>query len=56
VNVVTKETKDLLENFWDITQRRVGNPLPTFRDKVSVPSSRAKKNNYKLFFLGLLDP
>jgi hypothetical protein len=29
--------------FWDITQRRVViNCLPTFRDKVAVPSSRVK--------------
>jgi hypothetical protein len=35
--------------FWDITQRRKGDHLLTFRDNVSVPSSSSKKN-------GLLDP
>jgi hypothetical protein len=34
-----------------------GNPLPTFRDNVSVPSSRVKKSKKKecYFLVGLLD-
>jgi hypothetical protein len=31
-----------------------GNPLPTFRDNISVPSSRVKKSK-KRILLGLLD-
>jgi hypothetical protein len=30
------------------------NPPPTFRDNVSVPSSRIKKSKKKLFFLDFL--
>ena len=30
---------------WDITQRRVAIPLPTFWDNISVPSARAKKSD-----------
>jgi hypothetical protein len=33
----------------------IGNPLPTFRDNVSVPSSRVKESQEeKLFFLDFL--
>jgi hypothetical protein len=34
--------------FWDITQRRVVNCLPAFRDNVSVPSSRSKVQEEKI--------
>ena len=34
-----------------------GNSVPTFRDNISVPSSRVKKSKTKAgFCLGLLDP
>jgi hypothetical protein len=33
-----------------------GNSLPTFRDNLSVPSSRIKKSKKKAFLFGLLDP
>jgi hypothetical protein len=33
-----------------------GNPLPTFRDNVSVPSSRVKKSKKKKFIIVLLGP
>jgi hypothetical protein len=32
-----------------------GNPLPTFRDNVSVPSSRVKKSKKSVYFLTLED-
>jgi hypothetical protein len=31
-----------------------GNPLPTFRENVSVPSSKAKKSKKNIFFLVFL--
>jgi len=36
--------------FWDITQRYRGNSLPTFRDNLSVPSSRVKKYKKNVCF------
>jgi hypothetical protein len=33
--------------FWDYYAASSGNPLPTFRDNVSVPSSRVKKSKEK---------
>jgi hypothetical protein len=36
--------------FWGITHRS-GNYIPTFRDIISVPSSRVKESKKKVFFL-----
>jgi hypothetical protein len=33
-----------------------GNPLPTFRDNVSIPSLRVKKSSWTPFLLERLDP
>jgi hypothetical protein len=33
-----------------------GSSVPTFRDNISIPSSRAKKSKKKVFLRGLLDP